>query len=52
MSAALAGLRIEILATDLSQEVIEKSKAAIYSQFEGRCGAEGGCDGGALRHGK
>jgi len=31
---ALAGWRIEIVATDLSQEVLEKSKAGLYSQFE------------------
>jgi chemotaxis protein methyltransferase CheR len=31
---ALAGWRIEIVGTDLSQEVLEKSKAGIYSQFE------------------
>jgi chemotaxis protein methyltransferase CheR len=34
MSAALAGWRVEIVATDLSQEVLEKSKSGIYSQFE------------------
>jgi chemotaxis protein methyltransferase CheR len=32
--AALSGWRIEIVATDLSQEVLEKSKAGLYSQFE------------------
>ncbi|MEN3346594.1 MAG: chemotaxis protein methyltransferase CheR [Bradyrhizobium sp.] len=34
MGAALAGWRVDIVATDLSQEVLEKSKAGIYSQFE------------------
>jgi len=32
--AALAGWRVEIVATDLSHAVLEKSKAGIFSQFE------------------
>jgi chemotaxis protein methyltransferase CheR len=32
--AALAGWRVEIVATDLSQAVLEKSKAGLFSQFE------------------
>ena len=34
MGASLTGWRVEIIATDLSQEVLEKSKSGIYSQFE------------------
>jgi chemotaxis protein methyltransferase CheR len=34
MGTALAGWRVEIVATDISQEVLEKSKSGMYSQFE------------------
>jgi chemotaxis protein methyltransferase CheR len=34
MAGQLAGWRVEIIATDLSPEVLEKSKAGLYTQFE------------------
>ena len=34
MGASLNGWRVEIIATDLSQEVLEKAKAGLFSQFE------------------
>jgi chemotaxis protein methyltransferase CheR len=34
LGAALAGWRVEIIGTDLSHAVLEKSKAGIFSQFE------------------
>jgi chemotaxis protein methyltransferase CheR len=34
MGAALAGWRVEIIATDLSGEVLETAKAGLYTQFE------------------
>ena len=34
MAPQLAGFRVDILATDLSSEVIERAKAGVYSQFE------------------
>jgi chemotaxis protein methyltransferase CheR len=34
MGAALSGWRIEIVATDLSPDVLEKSRSGLYTQFE------------------
>jgi len=34
MGAQLAGWRIEIIGTDISPQVLEKSKAGLYTQFE------------------
>jgi chemotaxis protein methyltransferase CheR len=34
MSEALVGFRVDIVATDLSTEMLEKAKAGVYSQFE------------------
>jgi chemotaxis protein methyltransferase CheR len=34
MGAVLSGWRVEIIATDLSPEVLEKSRSGLYTQFE------------------
>jgi chemotaxis protein methyltransferase CheR len=34
MGAAISGFRIDMLATDLSSDILEKAKAGIYTQFE------------------
>ncbi|RIV96937.1 CheR family methyltransferase [Azospirillum brasilense] len=37
-AAKLAGWRIEIVGTDISAEMVERSKSGIYTQFEVQCG--------------
>jgi chemotaxis protein methyltransferase CheR len=34
MGSAISGYRIDILATDLSSEILERAKSGIYTQFE------------------
>lgn len=38
MAAQVAGWRIEILATDLSGEILERAKSGVYTQFEAQRG--------------